>query len=103
MIWKIAKKDFLLNLMTFKFAVRTILCIVLVAVFTPVLMVDYQQRLEHYNQAVANNTAELGQAKVVLLAIVSTEIAALENFKHLELDQWKGTSISPLACLPNHD
>jgi len=26
MIWKIAKKEFLLNLMTFKFAVGTMLC-----------------------------------------------------------------------------
>ena len=32
MIWKIAKKEFLLNLMTFKFAVGTIVCVVLTAV-----------------------------------------------------------------------
>ena len=29
MIWKIAQKEFLLNLMTFKFAVGKILCIIL--------------------------------------------------------------------------
>lgn len=29
MIWKITKKEFLLNLMTFKFAVRAVACIAL--------------------------------------------------------------------------
>ena len=33
MIWKIAKKELLLNLITFKFAIGTILCVVLMAVF----------------------------------------------------------------------
>ncbi len=64
MIWKIAKKEFLLNLMTFKFAVGTILCVVLMAVFTSILLKDYQQRLENYNQAVADNAAELRKARV---------------------------------------
>ncbi|MHC4641736.1 MAG: hypothetical protein ACYS32_08840 [Planctomycetota bacterium] len=45
MIWKIAKKEFLLNLMTFKFSLGTLLCIVLLAVFVPVLADDYQERL----------------------------------------------------------
>ena len=44
MIWKIAKKEFLLNLMTFKFAVGTIVCVVLTAVFMPILAKDYQRR-----------------------------------------------------------
>ncbi|MBA7640854.1 hypothetical protein ES703_48525 [subsurface metagenome] len=64
MIWKIAKKEFLLNLMTFKFAVGTILCVVLMAVFMPVLVSDYQQRLEEYNKNVADNEAELRKVKV---------------------------------------
>jgi len=64
MIWKIAKKEFLLNLMTFKFAVGTILCVVLMAVFMPVLAKDYQQRLKHYNKQVATNEAELLKVKV---------------------------------------
>jgi ABC-type transport system involved in multi-copper enzyme maturation permease subunit len=63
-IWKIAKKDFLLNLMTFKFAVGTILCVVLVAVFMPVLVKDYQQRLGVYNRNVADNEAEIRKVKV---------------------------------------
>jgi ABC-type transport system involved in multi-copper enzyme maturation permease subunit len=63
MIWKIAKKEFLLNLMTFKFAVGTILCVVLVAVFVPVLADDYQQRLQRYSQQVTDNEARLGQVR----------------------------------------
>ncbi len=64
MIWKIAKKEFLLNLMTFKFAVGTILCVVLMAVFMPVLVNDYRQRLKNYNENVAANEAELRKVKV---------------------------------------
>ncbi|HUU17260.1 MAG TPA: ABC transporter permease subunit [Sedimentisphaerales bacterium] len=64
MIWKIAKKEFMLNLMTFKFAVGTILCVVLMAVFMPVLVNDYQQRLKNYNENVAANEAELRKVKV---------------------------------------
>ncbi len=64
MIWKIAKKEFLLNLMTFKFAVGTILCVVLMAVFMPVLVNDYQQRLKDYNTAIAANEAELRKVRV---------------------------------------
>jgi ABC-type transport system involved in multi-copper enzyme maturation permease subunit len=64
MIWKIAKKEFLLNLMTFKFAAGTILCVVLIAVFMPVLVNDYQQRLKNYNANVSATRAELQKAKV---------------------------------------
>jgi len=35
MIWKIAKKEFLLNLMTFKFALRATICFVLRVLFMP--------------------------------------------------------------------
>ena len=64
MLWKIAKKEFLLNLMTFKFAVGTIVCVVLTAVFMPVLVSDYQERLKQYNDAVSANEAELRKVKV---------------------------------------
>lgn len=64
MIWKIAKKEFLLNLMTFKFAVGTIVCVVLTAVFMPILAKDYQQRLKTYNGNVARTEAELRKVKV---------------------------------------
>jgi ABC-type transport system involved in multi-copper enzyme maturation permease subunit len=59
MIWKIAKKEFLLNLMTFKFAVGTILSMVLMAVFVPILAKAYQERLKVYNENVAYNEGEL--------------------------------------------
>jgi ABC-type transport system involved in multi-copper enzyme maturation permease subunit len=64
MIWKIARKEFLLSLMTFKFTIGTILCAALVSVFVPVLARDYQQRLEEYNQNVAANEAELRNVMV---------------------------------------
>jgi len=64
MIWKIAKKEFLLNLMTFKFAVGTIVCVVLTVVFMPILAKDYQRRLEDYNKNVAANESELRKVKV---------------------------------------
>ena len=64
MIWKIARKEFLLNLMTFKFAVGTATCVVLTAVFMPILARDYQQRLANYGENVAANEAELGNVKV---------------------------------------
>jgi len=63
-IWKIAKKEFLLNLMTFKFAVGTILGIVLMAVFMPILASDYQQRLKDYSSNVSYNEGELAKIKV---------------------------------------
>ena len=64
MIWKIAKKEFLLNLMTFKFAVGTILSIVLICVFVPILAMAYQERLKVYNENVAYNEAELRKVTV---------------------------------------
>jgi ABC-type transport system involved in multi-copper enzyme maturation permease subunit len=64
MIWKIAKKEFLLNLMTFKFAVGTILSMVLMAVFVPILAKAYQERLKTYDQNVAYNEGELHKVVV---------------------------------------
>jgi len=37
MIWKLAKKDLLLYLMTFKFAVGTIVCVLLTVALMPAL------------------------------------------------------------------
>ena len=64
MIWKIAKKEFLLNLMTFKFAVGTTLCVLLMAVFMPILGKAYQERLKVYNENIAYNEAELRKVVV---------------------------------------
>jgi hypothetical protein len=64
MIWKIAKKEFLLNIMTFKFAVGAVVCVVLTTVFMPILAADYRQRLEAYNKNVTDNETELRKAVV---------------------------------------
>jgi len=64
MIWKIAKKEFLLNLMTFKFAAGTTLCVVLVAIFVPILGKAYYERFKTYNQNIAYNEAELHKVVV---------------------------------------
>jgi ABC-type transport system involved in multi-copper enzyme maturation permease subunit len=64
MIWKIAKKEFLLNLMAFKFVVAVVVSIALTAIFTPILAKDYQQRLRAYHDNVARDEAELRKVKV---------------------------------------
>ena len=64
MIFKIARTELLLNVMTFKFAVGTIVCVVLMSVFMPMLVNDYQQRLEDYNKNVAANDTVLRSVKV---------------------------------------
>jgi len=64
MVWTIAKKEILLNVMMFKFAVGTILCVVLISVFVPVLAKDYQQQLKNYNANVVANEAELRKVMV---------------------------------------
>ncbi|MHC4324582.1 MAG: ABC transporter permease [Planctomycetota bacterium] len=64
MIWKIAKKELLLNLMTFKFAIGAIACVALTSVFMPILAADYHQRLEAYDRNVADNESELREAVV---------------------------------------
>src|SRR5512136_982208 len=64
MIWKIARKEFLLSLMTFKFVIGAVVCIVLTGVFVPILARDYQQRLKTYHGNVAREESELRKVKV---------------------------------------
>jgi len=61
MIWTIARKEFLLNLMTFKFAVGLLLCVVLLGVFVPALIADYRQSRAEYDKNVAEREAQLRQ------------------------------------------
>jgi len=63
MIWRIAVKEFLLSLMTFKFVVGAVACALLTAVFMPILTEDYRQRLETYHTEAAANEAELRSVK----------------------------------------
>jgi len=64
MLWTIIKKELLLNIMTFKFAVGTVVCVLLTAVFTPVLLKDYGLRLDNYSANVAANRAQLQKVMV---------------------------------------
>ena len=64
MIWRIAKKEFLLSLMTFKFVVGVVVCVILTGVFVPMLARDYQQRLRTYHANVAREQSELRKVKV---------------------------------------
>lgn len=64
MIAQIIKKEFLLNIMTFKFAVGTTVSVLLLAAFMLVLVNDYQQQLKDYNENVAAQEAELRKVKV---------------------------------------
>jgi len=61
MVWRIAKKELLLNLLTLRFAVGTILFLVLAVLFTSVLLGDYQKKIEGYNKLVSMNGDELRQ------------------------------------------
>ena len=58
MIWKLAKKDLLLYLMTFKFAVGTIVCVLLTVALMPALVHDYQQRWQEYRAGVTADEAK---------------------------------------------
>jgi len=58
MVWRIAKKEVLANLITLRFSVGTILFLTLVVLFTSVLIDDYRQKLENYNALVSKNNDE---------------------------------------------
>lgn len=64
MIWKIIQREFLLNLVTFKFGVGLAVCVVLMSVLVPVLVSDYAERLEDYHDNTAENDAQFRRVKV---------------------------------------
>ncbi len=64
MIWKIGRKDLLLNLMMFRFLVGTIVTVALTAVLMPVLLSDYERQWKEYHDSVAADEAELMASKV---------------------------------------
>ena len=53
MIWIVAARETLENLMSLKFLFGTVLCLVLVVISTVVSMRDYQSRLDEYDSAIA--------------------------------------------------
>jgi len=64
MIWTIARKQLLNNLLTYKFLVGLVLCLVLFSLSAVVLTRDYEERLAAYNSAVSHHAATVRQAKV---------------------------------------
>ena len=59
MSWQIAKRQLLLNILTFRFAIATLVCVLLVALLVPALIEDYRARLENYSDGTARNADEL--------------------------------------------
>ena len=64
MIWTIARKQLLTNLLTFKFVVGFILCLVLFSLSAVILTRDYEERLASFNSASNLHVANLHQARV---------------------------------------
>ena len=64
MIGMIARREFLSNVLSFRFFVGFVLCQVLIISSAYVLTRDYEQRLSHYNEAVSAHREELRKVKV---------------------------------------
>jgi len=61
MIWTIVKKEIINNIITFRFTVGTVLFIGAIVFFMSVLIKDYEQKVENYNESVAKNNSEFRQ------------------------------------------
>jgi len=59
MTWHLARKELLANLITMRFSIGTALFLALVVLFTSVLIGDYRQKLERYDELVAKNSERL--------------------------------------------
>jgi len=64
MIWAITKKEFLTNLLTLRFFVGLILCLLLAVLSTHVQIKAYEEELLNYNNAVQKHKEDLAQVKV---------------------------------------
>jgi len=64
MLWNMIKKELLLNLMTFKFALCTILCVALVGGLMSILAKEYQKKSAEYDQTQLANETSLRNTKV---------------------------------------
>ena len=58
MIWTVAAREILDNLMSLKFLFGTALCLALVVISTVVSLNDYQKRMDEYDTAIANYKEE---------------------------------------------
>ena len=63
MLTTLIRRELLDNLMTFRFAAVLLITLLLVVANTAVLIQDYEQRLESYNDAVKIHDAQLRKAK----------------------------------------
>ncbi len=63
MLTTLIRRELLDNLMTFRFAAVLLITLLLVVANTAVLIQDYEQRLESYNDAVKTHYEELWKAK----------------------------------------
>ena len=64
MLWLIAKKEFLLNLVNFRFIAGFILCFILSVLSAWILTQDYAERMAEYSGAVQKHKDDLEKAKV---------------------------------------
>ena len=63
MLLTLIRRELLDNLMTFRFAAVLLITLLLVVANTVVLIQDYEQRLESYNDAVKMHDTQLRKAK----------------------------------------
>ncbi len=63
-MWKITKKELLANIITFRFTIGTVLFLGLIVLLMTILLGDYAQKLERYNELVAKESEELRQIMV---------------------------------------
>ncbi|MCY4552525.1 MAG: hypothetical protein OXC79_02515 [Candidatus Poribacteria bacterium] len=59
MFWVLLRREILAHLITFRFAVTVITCLLLVVITTLIRIDDYEQRLAGYNTARDTNRDEL--------------------------------------------
>lgn len=64
MVWIIIRKEFLLNLVNFRFIAGFILCFVLSGVSALILTQDYAEQIKEYSDSVQKHMADLKNAKV---------------------------------------
>jgi len=64
MLWLIIRREFVSNILTFRFMVGFILCLLLFVSSAYVLTKDYEQRLANYSDLVTKHRDELAKVKV---------------------------------------
>ena len=57
-MWEITKKELLANIITFRFSIGTALFLGLIVLLMTILLGDYAQKLERYNELVAKESEE---------------------------------------------